>query len=160
MFIRIYFRLRLRNTVQCTIYIYRERLFFTQKIMENEWLDQNKRFLALAAQFGFDTLDSGTPTTEVKQILILCLIKIIFLLLEFYSFFNRKNKTLANFLATSPSFRGKSVTWNSSSTLSKKNPSRSHLFIKLSSLLSVLAGATMRVRLRLDMQTILVNSWI
>ena len=40
--------------------------------MENEWLDQNKRFLALAAQFGFDTLDSGTPTTEVKQILILC----------------------------------------------------------------------------------------
>ena len=55
--------------------------------MENEWLDQNKRFLALAAQFGFDTLDSGTPTTEVKQILILCLIKIIFLLLEFYSFF-------------------------------------------------------------------------
>ena len=74
MFIRIYFRLRLRNidSVHCTIYIYRERLFFTQKIMENEWLDQNKRFLALAAQFGFDTLDSGTPTTEVKQILILC----------------------------------------------------------------------------------------
>ena len=55
--------------------------------MENEWLEQNKRFLALAAQFGFDTLDSGTPTTEVKQILILCWIKIIFLLLEFYSFF-------------------------------------------------------------------------
>jgi hypothetical protein len=33
--------------------------------MENEWLDQNRRFLELANQFNIEPLDIGASSTEV-----------------------------------------------------------------------------------------------